>query len=125
MSATIKSFLEREKHDLRDKSNKDDERKKAREREREQLICISFSKGHTDIFEEGIESLHCAGILYNCLQNLEKKLSKISEISSSTKEAKIKGAGPMEEVDKAIKFINKKLEEMQEDRKQKKDKFRN
>ena len=33
MSATIKSFLEREKHDLRDKSNKDDERKKARERE--------------------------------------------------------------------------------------------
>ena len=31
MSATIKSFLEREKHDLSDKSNKDDERKKARE----------------------------------------------------------------------------------------------
>ena len=56
---------------------------------------------------------------------MEKKLSKISEISSSTKEAKIKGAGLMEEVDKAIKFINKKLEEMQEDRKQKKDKFRN
>ena len=100
-------------------------KERRREREREQLICISFSKGHTDIFEEEIESLHCAGILYNCLQNLEKKLSKISEISSSTKEAKIKGAGPMEEVDKAIKFINKKLEEMQEDRKQKKDKFRN
>ena len=35
MSTTIKSFFERQKRDLSDKSNEDDERKKVRERERE------------------------------------------------------------------------------------------
>ena len=38
MSTTIKSFFDRQKRDLSDKSNEDDERKKMRERERESLI---------------------------------------------------------------------------------------
>ena len=52
----------------------------------------------TDIFEEGIESPCCAGILYSCLQNLEKKVNEIFQLSSSTKEARIKGVKHMEEV---------------------------
>ena len=57
----------------------------------------------TDIFEEGIESLCCAGILYSCLQSLEKKVNESFELSSSTKEAQIKGAKHMEEVNE--KFV--------------------
>ena len=69
MSTTMKSFFDRQKRDLSDKSNEDDERKKVRE----SSLNTSLSKDDTDIFEEGIESPRCAGILYSCLQNLEKK----------------------------------------------------
>ena len=46
--------------------------KAMKERERESSLNTSLSKDDTDIFEEGIESPRCAGILYRCLQNLEK-----------------------------------------------------
>ena len=105
---TIKSFFDRQKRDI---SNEDDERKKARE----SSLNISLSKDDTDIFEEGIESPHPAGILYSCLQNLGKKVNKIFELSSSTKEAQIKGAKHMEEVNESIKFINEKFEDMEAD----------
>ena len=39
MSTTIRSFFDRQKLDLSDKSNEDDERKK----EREQLKCITLN----------------------------------------------------------------------------------
>ena len=61
--------------------NEDDERKKLRE----SSLSTSLSKDDTDVFEEGIESPRCAGILYSYLQNLEKKLNEIFELSSSTK----------------------------------------
>ena len=91
---TIKSFFDRQKRDLSDKSNEDDERKKTRE----SSLNVSLSKDGTDIFEEGIESPRCAGILYGCLQTLEKKVNKIFELSYLRKEAQIKGARHMEEV---------------------------
>ena len=53
------------------------------------------------------------------MQNLEKKLNEIFELSSSTKEAQIKGVRHMGEVNESIKFINEKLEKMKADRKEK------
>ena len=47
MSTTIKSFFDRQKGDLSDKSNEDNERKKASE----SSLNISLSKDDTDIFE--------------------------------------------------------------------------
>ena len=111
MSTTIKSFFDRQKRDLSDKSNEDDERKKVRE----SSSNTSLSKDDTDVFEEGIESPRCAGILHSCLRNLEKKVNKIFELSSSTKESQIKGTRPMEKVNESIKFINQKFEEMEAD----------
>ena len=113
MSTTIKSFFDRQKRDLSDKSNEDDKRKKVRETS----WNISLSKDDTDIFEEEIESSRCTGILYSSLQNLEKRVNEIFELSSSTKETQIKGARHMEEVNESIKFINEKFEEMEADRK--------
>ena len=40
MSTTIKSFFDRQKRDLSDKLNEDDERKKVRERERERVTAV-------------------------------------------------------------------------------------
>ena len=78
-----------------------------RKRERENSLNLSLSKDNTAIFKEVIES-QVALVFYNCLQNL----NKISEISSSMKKAQIKGIRHMEEVNKSIKFINEKFEEM-------------
>ena len=96
MSTTIKSLFDRQKRDLSDKSNEDQRRRKTRQCS----LNVSISKDDTSIFEEGIESPRCAGILCSCLQNLEKK--KIFELSSSTTEAQIKGARQMEEINESI-----------------------
>ena len=77
---------ERETERQRDRET---ERQRERERERESSLKISLSKSGADIFEEGIESPRCAAILYSCLQNLEKEVNEIFELSSSTKEAQI------------------------------------
>ena len=115
ISITIKSFSDKQKRNLSDKSNEGDERKKARE----SSFNLSFSKDDMDIFEEEVESQRCAGILYSCLQNLEKQVNKILELSTLRKEAHIKDARHMEEVNESIKFLNKKFDEMEADRKEK------
>ena len=46
-------------------------------------LNVSLSKDDMNILQEGIESPNCAGILYSCFQNLEKKENEIFEISSS------------------------------------------
>ena len=53
------------------------------------------------------------------MQDLEKEVNEIFEVSSSTKEAKIKGARHREEVNESIKFINEKFEEMEAEKKEK------
>ena len=67
MSNTIKSFFDRQKLDFSDKSNEDNETKKARE---SSLITL-YSKDSTDT----LTSPRCAGILHSCLQNLEKRVN--------------------------------------------------
>ena len=89
MSTTIKSFFDRQKRDLSDKSNEDDERKKVRQ----SSLNTSLSKDEPDIFEEGIVSPRCAGILYSYLKNLKKKVNEILELSSSTKKSRLKALG--------------------------------
>ena len=97
--------------------------KTIKEKARESNLNASRSKDDTDIFEEGIESPRCVGISYNCFQNLEKKVNEIFEPSSSTKEAQMKGARHMEEVNEFIKFINEKFDKMEAD-KGERDEFR-
>ena len=52
------------------------------------------------------------------MHNLEKKINKIFELSSSVR-VQIKGARHMEKVNIFIKFINEKFEEMEKDRNEK------
>ena len=118
MSSSIKSYFEREKRDLNDKSTNEEERKKFRE----SSLDLSLSKetsDDTDVFAEGIESPRCTSILYDCLKNLELKVNEIFELSSSTKDAQIKGAKQLEDVSESITFINEQIEEDEADRKQK------
>ena len=105
MSSSIKSYFERKKRDLSDKSTNEEERKKGRE----SSLDLSLSKetsDSTDVFAEGIESPRCASILYDCLKNLELKFNEIFELSSSTKDAQIKDAKQLDDISESIKFIN-------------------
>ena len=114
MSSSIKSYFERKKRDLSDKSNNEEERKKARE----STLDLSLSKetsDDTDVFAEGIEPPRFASILYDCLKKLELKVNEIYELSSYTKDAQIKGAEQLEDVSESIKFINEKFEEDEAD----------
>ena len=118
MSSSIKSYFERKIRDLSDQSTNDEERKNARE----SSLNLSLSKETSDdtgVFAEVIESPRCASIFYDCLKNLELKVNEIYELSSSTKDAQIKGAKQLEDVSESIKFINEKFEEYEADRKQK------
>ena len=83
---------------------------------------LSLSKetsDDTDVFTEGIESPRCASILYDCLKNLGSKVNEIYKLSSSTKDAQIKGAKQLKDVRESTKFIIEKIEEYEADRKQK------
>ena len=73
-------FFRKEKCDLSDKANEEDEKKKARENS----LNSALSKEDTHFFEERIESPRCAGILYSCWQNVGKKVNNI-DLSSSAK----------------------------------------
>ena len=118
MSSSIKSYFERKRRDLSDKSTNEKEKKKARKSSLDLSLSKETSDG-TDVFAKGIESPRCASILYDCLNNLELKVNEIYELSSSTKDAQIKGAKQLEDVSESIKFINEKFEEYKGDWKQK------
>ena len=57
--------------------------------------------------------------ILSILKNTELKVNEIYELSSSTKDAQIKGAKQLEDVNESIKFINEKFEEYEADRKKK------
>ena len=115
MTRSTKSCFERKRRDLINKSNNEDERKKARECS----LDLPLSKEKFDELTEGIVFPRCASILYDYLKNLESKVNEIYELSSSTKDAQIKDARQLEEVSESIKIINEKFEECEVDRKQK------
>ena len=118
MSSSIKSYFEREKRDLSDKLTNEEERKKFRETSLD-LSLRKEKSDDIDVFVEGIESPRCKSIVYDCLKNLELKVNEIFELSSSTKDAQIKGAKQLEDVSESITFINEQFEEDEADRKQK------
>ena len=95
MRSSIKSHFERKTRDLSDKSTNEEERIKARKSSLDLLLSKESSDG-TDVFTEEIESLLCASILYDCFKNIYSRVTEIYELSSSAKDAQIKGAKQLE-----------------------------
>ena len=115
MSNTLRSYFGSKKKDLNDKSNDRDERKKAKESN----LDLSLNQDGADAFSGGFDSPRCASILYDCLNNLDKKVNEIHLLSTTTNDAQIKGTRQLMEVNGAIKFINENFEEFEADRKKK------
>ena len=82
MSSSVKSNFERKKRDLSNNSNNEDEREKARE----SSLDLSLS---TEINDD----VHVVQIFVQLFKKSGvKKVNEIYELSSSTKDAQIKGA---------------------------------
>ena len=77
-----------------------------------------------DACSQGLKSPDCVRILFNCLQNLEKKMTSITEISLAAKDWQIKGTKQLNGMSKDINFINEKFEEFERDLKKKEEKVK-
>ena len=112
MSNTLMSYSGSKRRDLSDKSNDGDERKKAKESN----LALSLNQDDTDVFAEGIDSLRCVSIMYDCLKNIDKKVNEIHLLSATTNDDQIKATQQLKEVNDATKFFNEKFEEFEADR---------
>ena len=63
-------------------------------------------------------------ILFNCLQKLETEMKSIKEISLAAKDWQIKGTEQLNDMNKAINFINEKFEEFEKDLKKKEEEIK-
>ena len=110
----IKSFFERKKRELSNKSDDGDNTKKAREQSSlEESIDADYTG---DIFTEGLKSEDCVAILYNCMKNIESKMKELITNSQDMKERQIKGERQLNELTNSI---NEKFEELEKDKKRK------
>ena len=77
-----------------------------------------------DVFSQGLKLPEFVKILFKCLQNLETEMKSIKEISLAAEDWQIKGAEPLNNMNKAINFINKKFEELEKDLKKKEEEIK-
>ena len=72
-----------------------------------------------DVFEEGLESPECKEILFNCLRNLQEKVTEIFNLAQDTRNMQIKGDKQIEELKSSVEVMSDKFDEFEKDRKEK------
>ena len=105
----IAKFFDRwsKKQDLSDQSNINNSAKKIRDES-------STSLDEGSVFGEGVDKEECRGILFNCLQNLEKKMK---ELLHNTNESQMKGERQLKDLTD-FSFISAEIDEYEKERKQ-------
>ena len=73
-----------------------------------------------EVFTESLKSPDCVNILFNCIKNVEKKITQIFENTKEMNEGQIKGEKQLAELAEAIDFISNKFNEYEKDKKKKK-----
>ena len=101
------------KRDLSGDSNPEEERKKIRDG------SSASNTDNYDVFEEGLESPECKEILFNCLRNLQEKVTEIFNLAQDTKNMQIKGDKQLEELKSSVEVMSDKFDEYEKDRKEK------
>ena len=77
------------------------------------------STGNWDVFKEGLESPKCKEILFNCLKNLQEKVTEIYNLGHDTRNIQIKGDKQLEELKQSVEVMSDKFDECEIDRKEK------
>ena len=102
------------KRDLSGNSNPEEDRKK-----KIRDGSSASTTDNCDVFEEGLESPECKEILFNCLRNLQEKVTEIFNLAQDTRNMQIKGDKQLEERQSSIEVMSGKFDEYEKDRKEK------
>ena len=120
MSLTdITKYFDRnsKKRDLSDNSNQEESSKMLKDGS---LNTSRASDIPDEVFTESLKSPDCVNILFNCIKNVEKKITQIFENTKEMNEGQIKGEKQLAELAEAIDFISNKFNEYEKDKKKKK-----
>ena len=101
------------KRDLSGDSNPEEERKKIRDG------SSASNTDNSDVFEEGLESPECKEILFNCLRNLQEKVTEIFNLAQDTKNMQIEGDKKLEELKSSVEVMSDKFDEYEKEPKEK------
>ena len=118
----IAKFFERKIGEL--SSNNLTEKEASLNKPREENPGDSMGLETDDAFSQGLKSPECVKILFNCLQNLETEMKSIKEISLAAKDWQIKRIEELNDMSKAINFINKKFEDFEKTLKEKEEEIK-
>ena len=129
MEKGIAKFFERKKRDLSNQSNDGDDSKKQKPSLADSSSVDDEANNvvfdDPDLFEEGLNSPRCVGILYKCLKNLDTQVKAIHQLGLSNEENQIKGTKHLEAVTTSIDEIYKKFEDYEKERKEKNEEIKN
>ena len=94
------------KGDLRDKSSNGEDPTKQREG------SLDEQKSPDAVFKDSFDSPDCVKILFNCLQNIEKKLEVLDFKLEATHQSQIKGESQLSSLHKTVEFLSKKFDDL-------------
>ena len=109
------------KRDLSDKSNNDEDYKKAREGS----LSDSFAFNSTaleDVFTGSLQLPECGEILIECLRSVEQKMNEMIAMIKTTQESQFKGKMHMNKLQESVDFISAKFDVYDKAKKQKEEK---
>ena len=114
----VAKYFERKKREL--SSNNSTEEEDSLRKLQEENPDDSMGLETDDFFSQRLKSPECVKILLKCLQNLETETKRLKEISLAAKDWQIKNNEQLNDINKAINFMNGKFEEFEKDLKKKK-----
>ena len=104
-------------------SNAEEGAKRQREEYPSESLNVSILdtlKAPGDGFEESLKSENCVKILLSCLRNLEKEAKDNHKLALSVNNNQIKGEKQLADLSESIKFMSKKFDEFEKERKEQK-----
>ena len=129
MEKGIAKFFERKKRDVSNQSNDGDDSKKQKPSLADSSSVDDEANNDVfddpDLFEEGLNSPRCVGILYKCLKNLDTQVKAIHQLGLSNEENQIKGTKHLEAVTTSIDEIYKKFQDYEKEIKEKDEEIKN
>ena len=94
------------KRDLSDKSTNGEDPKKHREG------SLDEQESPDEVFKDSLDSPDCVKILFNCMQNIERKLEVLDFKLEATHQSHIKDESQFSSLHETVEFLSKKFDDL-------------
>ena len=94
------------KRDLSDKSSNGEDPKKQREG------SLDEQKSPDEVFKDSLDFPDCVKNLFNCMQNIEKKLEVLDFKLEATHQSQIKGKLQLSSLHETVEFLSRKFDDL-------------